>query len=894
MLVQREKSIAQLESALECSAAGNTTLVLIEGAVGCGKSELVETVSARAAGGDHIVLRAVGTEADRTVPLGVISQLVRNAPEGALPDPAQFEQPAGSEAMHAFAAALVRLSEQAPIVLCVDDIHQLDELSSRYLFHLAGFRRSARILMVLVQLLHERSADPLFGTELLRQPNFSRIRLERLDRAGVGQLAEGAGEFETDQLHAVSGGNPLLLRALLQDTGPRASGPFAQAVLACLYRCGAATTRLAEGIAVLDGAGNPDLLAELLGTSAATVAQGIAALTAAGLLDGLAFRHPVARAAVLERMDPAARLAEHRRAAELAWRRDEPAVVVAAQLMAAHHTGGEWGAGVLRSAADQYLAGGAAGCAAEALELALAATDDPGRRTELRLRLAEVAWHTDPGAAERQLAELMTAPREDGLPPAHLGRLARLLVTQGRVQEAAEVLEDLHAGRAADTPPAAGWEEARRTDPLDGLSAFPQWTGGRGQALAEPGAARRRPPRVDPAVLWALPDRGEEVSVARTAELFLRGASLAEGTVEPVIQALRALLYLGGAQRAVPLCAGFVEQARRRDATGWYAALSGVHAEALMRQGDLAGATREASAVLVATPQWSDSMLLTGVAATLVRAHVAAGRPEQAAALLSRSVPSGLGGTVHGLAYLRARGQYLMLTSRFHAALGDFLDVGRQLKRWGLDRPRATPWRTDAAEALLRLGEAQQAERFIVDQLATRDGQDPWVRGVSLRVRAAAQEPRERQVTLAKAIDELRRSGDRYELACALAEFGRTLKETGDLARAGMVNRRAWHLAHTCGADALRERIMPGHTEEPAAVAEPAAARPDVLSSLSDSEQRVAVLAVHGHTNREIALKLYITVSTVEQHLTRVYRKLGIAGRQQLPMDLQLGVLEPA
>jgi DNA-binding NarL/FixJ family response regulator len=313
-----------------------------------------------------------------------------------------------------------------------------------------------------------------------------------------------------------------------------------------------------------------------------------------------------------------------------------------------------------------------------------------------------------------------------------------------------------------------------------------------------------------------------------------------------------------------------------------------------MRQGDLAGATREASAVLAALPQWSDSMLLTGVAATLVRAHAAAGRPEEAAALLSRSVPGGLGGTVHGLAYLRARGQYLMLTSRFHAALGDFLDVGRQLKRWGLDRPKATPWRTDAAEALLRLGEAQQAERFIVDQLATRDGQDPWVRGVSLRIRAAAQEPRERQVTLAKAIDELRRSGDRYELARALAEFGRTLKETGDPARAAMVNRRAWHLAHTCGADALRERIMPGHTEEPAVPAEQPTTRPDLLGTLSDSERRVAVLAVHGHTNREIALKLYITVSTVEQHLTRVYRKLGIAGRQQLPMDLQLGVLEPA
>jgi len=894
MLVQRETSIAQLESALECSAGGNTTLVLVEGAVGCGKSELIEAVSAHAAGRGHTVLRAVGSEAERGVPLGVVSQLVRSAPEGALPDPAQAEQPAGSEAMRAFAAALVRLSERTPVVVCVDDIHQLDELSSRYLFHLAGFRRSARVLVVLAELLHERSADPLFGTELLRQPNFSRIRLERLDRDGVAQLAGGCGEAEVDRLYGVSGGNPLLLRALLQDAGPGVGGPFTQAVLACLYRCGAPTVRLAEGVAVLDGDGSSGLLAEFVGAGSAAVVQGVAALTAAGLLEGLAFRHAVARAAVLDRMEPSARLAAHRRAAELAWRGGEPAVVVAAQLLAARDAGEAWGAGVLRSAADQFLAGGDAGRAAAALELALGACADEGCRTELRLRLAEVAWHTDPSEAERQLGVLLGVLREGGMPAGYVGRLARLLVAQGRVQEAAEVLEVLQAGRAADGQAAAWWDEARRSDPLDGLSAFPQWTGGRQPSAVESGGVRRRASRVDPAVLWALPDRGDEVAMARTAELFLRGASLAEGTVEPVVQALRVLLYVGGAQRAVPLCAGFVEQARRRGAAGWYAALSGVHAEALMRQGDLSGATREASAVLTDLPQWPDSMLLAGVAATLVRAHVAAGRPEEAAALLSRSVPGGLGGTVHGLAYLRARGQYLMLTSRYHAALGDFLDVGRQLKRWGLDRPKAVPWRTDAAEALLRLGEGQQAERFIVDQLASRDGVDSWVRGVSLRVRAGGQEPRERQVTLAKAIDELRRSGDRYELARALAEFGRVLRETGDPARAAMVNRRAWHLARTCGADALRERILPGHVEEPAVAAETPAVRPDLLGTLSDSERRVAVLAVHGHTNREIAFKLYITVSTVEQHLTRVYRKLGIAGRQQLPMDLQLGVLEPA
>lgn len=60
----------------------------------------------------------------------------------------------------------------------------------------------------------------------------------------------------------------------------------------------------------------------------------------------------------------------------------------------------------------------------------------------------------------------------------------------------------------------------------------------------------------------------------------------------------------------------------------------------------------------------------------------------------------------------------------------------------------------------------------------------------------------------------------------------------------------------------------------------------DLRGRLTESELRVASLATAGHTNREIAEKLFITASTVEQHLTRVYRKLGVANRRSLPADL--------
>lgn len=52
--------------------------------------------------------------------------------------------------------------------------------------------------------------------------------------------------------------------------------------------------------------------------------------------------------------------------------------------------------------------------------------------------------------------------------------------------------------------------------------------------------------------------------------------------------------------------------------------------------------------------------------------------------------------------------------------------------------------------------------------------------------------------------------------------------------------------------------------------------------ALSVAERRVADLAAAGHRNREISVKLHITVSTVEQHLTRIYRKLRIPNRAAL------------
>ncbi|MFD8122693.1 LuxR C-terminal-related transcriptional regulator [Streptomyces albidoflavus] len=210
----------------------------------------------------------------------------------------------------------------------------------------------------------------------------------------------------------------------------------------------------------------------------------------------------------------------------------------------------------------------------------------------------------------------------------------------------------------------------------------------------------------------------------------------------------------------------------------------------------------------------------------------------------------------------------------------------------GADRPALLPWRTDAAEALLRLGEPDRAGVLARDQLALPDGRLPWVRGLALRCQALGDEPARRAATLGQAVEALRRSADRVETARAMADLGRAHQADGQGAAGAAMLRSAWNLAKETGATGLCAEILPDapppatRTAAPAPAPSRAAATGAAPAKLSNSEQRVATLAAQGLTNREISAKLFLTVSTVEQHLTRVYRKLQINSRGDLPLDL--------
>ncbi|MFE3584754.1 helix-turn-helix transcriptional regulator [Streptomyces vinaceus] len=864
-LAGREAGIELLETALADCVAGQSRIVLIEAGTGCGKSALVDLVAERAVARGALVLYAVGAPEEQRVPLGVLRQLVNSEQVFALPRPSEGPgAPSRVEAMQAFCAELRELSLDCPVVLCVDDVQYADRESLQYVQYLARHARTAPVLVVVAGTVHAPAQDPAFTTELMRQPHFRRIRLERLTAAevalvrGLPEGGAGAGDTATE-LHRISGGNPLLLRALVEEAagreplGPAAAapfpspepgGPFAQAVATCLRRSGPDGLALARAAALLDDQATAGRVTRLTGLDTAAARRGLAALEASGLLegppDGLRLRHPTARAAALEECEPGLRTALHREAARVLGEDRGPVLAVAGHLLAAGAEGRPLDCGpaevaVLRDAAEELLVRGDAREAARLLELAARGPGDEHVRRGVLVRLAQITARFDPVAAERRLGELLEAARAGLLDAEQVQPLAGLLLAQGQVNEAAALL------------PAAVGEPA--ASPLD-----------------------------------TLVDTAPAVS-----ERLLHSARLTDATVAPLAQALRSLLCSEHPERAVPWSRNLLEEARRCQAPGWSAVFAALHAEALLRTGDPRGAYAHATAALEALPERGGSFPCAP-AAVLIRACTAMGRFTEASRLADRQVPMGLLTGLHGPAFLRARGLYRLAVNQPHAALADFLEAGRLMEGGRVDRPAFLPWRTDAAEALLRLGEGARAEQLALQQLATADAQRPYVRGVSLRIKALAGDPKRRTAVLGQAVDALHRSGDRVEAARAMAELGRALQAEGSPAKGSAMIRSAWNLAKEAEATALCREILP---DAPLAAPSPrdrapaeAAPAACTTAKLSSSEQRVATLAAQGLTNREISAKLYLTVSTVEQHLTRVYRKLQITSRGDLPTGL--------
>jgi DNA-binding CsgD family transcriptional regulator len=818
-LVEQEEQLTRLDLMFADCMAGRGRIALVSGALGSGKTALLQEFGERVADAGAAFVMAVGSWAERGLRFGVISQLLHDTAVSALGRRfvnAMLHRTALlGPALHALCLGLLELTERTPLVIGVDDVDLADQASLNCLLSLVRRLRTARVLFLFTESAQQRSP---FRVELLRLPQCTPVVLEPLTERGVAALL---GEREAGRIHLLSRGNPLLARAVAEDDLP-------QAVLRCLHRGGPLVRQTARAIAVLGEFATAPAIGRLIGADPHATKHALHVLTAAGLLDGGRFRHAGTRDTVLDDATPAQRGSLHARAARMLHERGEAAEVVAWHLLEGPQRWHDWVVPVLRAAALR----GSTDFAVRCLELASRSSVDPAETAAITVELARLEFRSNPLAAGRHLTALREAMRAGHLDRSAAVTLVSQLLWHGR------------AGEALDLVPGHSLAE---------LGDVELWL-----ASAHPSLARWR--RQPGSPLMDLLIRGDD-SAAGRAEAFLRSSRLTGDMPWEAVFALLTLIYADRLDSAATWCGRLLE--RTGDHVAWQAMFAGVRAEVALRQGDLPAARRLAGLAFRLLPPHAWGTAVVGPLSCLIMACTRSGRYAEAGRYAAEPVPEAALQTRFGLHYLNARGEYHLATDRPDAALADFRACGELMRAWGQDHPGVVPWRVQAARALLAQG--LPARHLLVEQLAltTRRSRTS---GLALRVLASVSEPGVRTRMLTESVEIFEECGDRFGLAHALADLSGVL---GDHPRARMIARRAWQVAHECDARPLLPADLPD-----------VAGR---VAELTESERRVAALAADGHTNREIARRLFVTTSTVEQHLTRVYRKLDIRHRRELP-----------
>jgi DNA-binding CsgD family transcriptional regulator len=805
---------------------------------------------------------------------------------------------------------VVNLAAGRPLLIAVDDAHGADEPSLRWLAYLAPRLEglAAGMVVALRQGDPAASEAPLLAVRAAAAEVLSPALLSEQAVSAVVREA-GDGQASDDlcaAVYAACGGNPLYLAELLRaaewegrplavlDPGGLLTGSLegiARGVIARARSIGCQALGLAQAIAVAgDGCQlrHAAAIAGMATESAARMAEELVRAEVLAADDRPRFVHPVVRAALEGSLGSAERDRAHRSAARLLYADAAPPGQIAAHLAGVRPAGDGWVLARLREAAEAAIDSGAPQAAAQLMDRALAEPPPPGQRADV-LRDAARAE----AAAGREMAGI------------HLAE-ALQLVTDRRVR--AEIALEVAQTHAA---------LFRWVDAVDAIE----------RALAElDGADRdlvarlegelvvcglhdaRRAPRVVP-VLARLGSRrpkaaGEPVAVAQAMAMLLAGrpadqiAALLEETLEragPDAESWdtrAALLWvLVVAERF-----GTVEDSlnpmlaqvhRCGSARGLVAAYSTLGLLKL-RLGALPEADA-AARVALRVLQDGDFAPGLGFAATVLSdIAVEAGELNEAQALLDLLPQQGWPAGVSTVLIPAARGRLRLAQGRPADALDDFRACEALFSADVWDMPiRETGYvhaRSGAALALLRLGRWQEAGELADAELAdVRVFGAPRALGIALRTAGLARGGKEGLALLRESVAVLDGSPALLERARSLVEFGAALRRSGERTTARDLLSRALELAARCDARPLADQA---HDELKATGARPRRPWRTGLDALTPSELRVARLAAEGRSNRDIACELYVTLKAVEGHLGRVYAKLGIEGRSQLPRAL--------
>ncbi len=272
--------------------------------------------------------------------------------------------------------------------------------------------------------------------------------------------------------------------------------------------------------------------------------------------------------------------------------------------------------------------------------------------------------------------------------------------------------------------------------------------------------------------------------------------------------------------------------------------------------------------------------------AYLAQALMCRGHPEEAARVIEESrLGEEIPDTAHLHFLLEARAGLRARQRNIAAAVDDFLELGRRFESVGGHNPAFLAWRSQAALTLREVGQEDEARRLAADEVArARRWGAPRALGEALRASGLTEGGECGLELLREAADVLEGSPALLVRAQALTDLGAALRRSNRRTEAREPLRLAQDLARRCGAAEVEKRA---HDELLATGGRPRRVAMVGVDSLTPSERRVATMATEGMTNREIAQALFVTPKTVEMHLNRAFRKLGLASRTQLAAALQ-------
>ncbi|MFJ6140814.1 AAA family ATPase [Kitasatospora sp. NPDC092286] len=487
-LVERQAQLQLIADLAERARAGTGSVLRLTGAAGTGRSALLGEAARQEAARGSTVLWARCSADESATAHAAARQLFETGPH---PYRAQTAPAAASRGPDTEAAlwSLLRLhTAHSPLLLAIDDIQFADEPSRRWLLQVG--RRIDRLpVLLLVTERRQRGLGAVparFGHGL--SPELAETcRLEPLGTPAAVRLAgHRLGPAAPPGLAAdcvrATGGNPLLLGALLDDLGEHPGGPglpalpascaglpggaFPEAVEEWLRGGGDRAVTAARALARLQehpaaqaprqpATGHCDpasMLAELAGTDPEQITGWLAELTAQGLLDTPGpghwprFAHPLLAHAVLAGSGPDHRATVHLAAADFLHRNGEPDELVAGHLLFTPAPAPRWAVDALRRAARSAARADRPAEAVALLRRVLAEPLGERRRglvlTELG-RLEVTLGRAERTAGVRHLAEAVHLQQSDEGVFHTANTLGAALAARGDTPAALEVMEEL-------------------------------------------------------------------------------------------------------------------------------------------------------------------------------------------------------------------------------------------------------------------------------------------------------------------------------------------------------------------------------------------------------------------------------------------------------------------